>query len=161
MFFDWTSSSISTPSSSSSQVFSPSGVYECVSRSFRNQCRTPGTSTRMPSSRAWAPRSWTSWSMSSRRWTLRYGLSWPAWSLSTYTAKLVKNWNLADTREQTRDVEFFLQWVWLNRFCCINKVSCKRPKDKGGTDAWAESLSTSKMLAKQNNFQAFVSYKSN
>ena len=35
-------------------------------------CRTPGTSMRMPSSRASAPRSWISWSTSCRRWTRRY-----------------------------------------------------------------------------------------
>lgn len=62
---------------------SPRGVYRFVWLSvwgrepeLQEPCQTPGTLMRMPSSRASALKSWTSWSMSCRRWTLRYGEVW-------------------------------------------------------------------------------------
>lgn len=70
------------------------GVQRCVWVSvwvrepeLQEPCRTPGTSTRMPSSRASVQRSWRGWRMSCRSWTPRYrealDLSLPArWSAS-------------------------------------------------------------------------------
>lgn len=53
------------------------GVQQCVgvTVSVCEPCRTQGTSMRMPSSKASVPKSWSSWSVNCRRWTLRYGVT--------------------------------------------------------------------------------------
>lgn len=90
----------------SRSALSPRGVQRCVWVSVcvcepepQEPCRTPGTSTRMPSSRASVLQSWISWRRSCRRWTPRYGkrliflkpARWSASGLQCHKASVVRS----------------------------------------------------------------------